>query len=181
MEFLEVIEIFENRLNNADLTPTQRTACLATTALKEEDFPPSRMVILREFNPADSSILVYTHTLSNKVQELAANPNSTILWYDPAENLQIQFSCYGRIELNQDRIIHHRNSLRSTAHKDYIGPKPGSPYQEESTVEQAQELQFCLLHFEIQEMTVLKLAESGHQKFSYAGFPDQVVMQRLVP
>lgn len=179
MEYLEVIELLENRLNSLENGKSHRVACLSTMPTNSQEFPASRNVIIREYDPSNSSLLVYTHTLSEKVAQITENPNATIVWYDPVEMVQIQFYCFGRIELNQDRVLAHQKDLRENALKDYIGPKPGSilskrPFQNE-------DLKFCLLHFEIEEMVVLKIGNISHQKFRFRGFPHQLERTELVP
>lgn len=187
MEFLDIIEYFHKSLKTVG-SITQRIASLSTMPLSENDFPASRIVVLREFDAKEMVLTVFTHALSDKVEEIAKNPNSTIVWYDQESGLQIQFYCMGKIEVESDQVDQYIENLKEHSYKDYFGPKPGSLLSEEQKLllENPQnisrdQIRFCLLRFEVQKMVCLKLGVSKHEKVLFENFEHGVKKEVLVP
>ena len=85
MDYLKIIQHFENSLKTFG-RPTLRTATLSTHPMGENEYPSARLVVLREFDPKDMILTVFTHALSKKVEEINRNPQSTLVWYDPDES-----------------------------------------------------------------------------------------------
>lgn len=177
MELNKVLEDFSKSLDlgNPD---NIRTASLATMPLSDDGYPANRTIILRDFNQKDMSLMVYTHSLSNKVEEIANNPNSTILWYDHILQRQIQFHCYGKIVLDEDVVAKHQSQIKKHSEKDYLGKKPGTLYQKALDLH---ELRFCVLEFAIEKMIVLQIGKEEHFKYLFESDSNGFNKVRLMP
>jgi general stress protein 26 len=187
MDYLDIIEHFDKCLKSEN-TINKKTAILSTMPQSPENFPASRMIVLREFDVKNMRLTVFTHALSEKVEEISKNPNSTLVWYDSEEGLQIQFYCFGKIEVETPKVDEIIKELKVHAYKDYFGPKPGSLLQKEQ-IEilknpqkiSREEIKFCLLHFDIQEIVTLKLGQSHHEKRRYKNLTDNFTQEDLLP
>lgn len=118
-----------------------------------EDFPKLRNVVIRDFQ--GDKIIIFTHNLSDKVNEILVNPKTSICWYSKKHSIQIQF--YGNSKLIKSDSF--KNKVKSL--KDYIGPKPGTRYHETTD----NKVHFCAIEFKIDKAVALKIDREGHTKF----------------
>lgn len=118
-----------------------------------KDYPKLRNVVLRQYE--DNKIILYTHSKSQKVEEILKDSRSSICWYSKKHSIQIQF--YGRTQLIPPD--EHKESIQNF--RDYIGPKPGTIYKENID----ETIQFCVLQFEIEKAIALKISSDGHIKY----------------
>jgi hypothetical protein len=116
-------------------------------------YPKLRNVVIRKFH--DDRIYIYTHGLSDKVQEIQAHPQSSICWYSKRHHIQLQF--YGVSTLIDPGSFEYKISN----FRDYLGGKPGSPY----TGEEDSEKHFSVIEFQIEKLIGLKLGFKEHLKF----------------
>ena len=182
-----MVEHFDKCLKSEN-TINKKTATLSTMPQSSEDFPASRIVVLREFDVKNMRLTVFTHSLSEKVEEISNNPNSTLVWYDHEEGLQIQFYCFGKIEVETAKVDEIIKGLKVHAYKDYFGPKPGTPLQQEQLEIlknphkiSREEIKFCLIHFDIQEIVTLKLGKTHHEKRRFTNLLDSFNQEKLLP
>ncbi len=89
--------------------------------------PDSRIVVLRGLNEKEKKIWFHSDLRSNKVTILKSNSDSTLLFYDKSEKIQLRIS--GNIKINYKNDI-TRKSWKKTVHMSrqcYLGNKsPGS-------------------------------------------------------
>lgn len=130
-------------------------------------FPKLRNIVLRHFE--DNKIVFYTHSKSQKVEEILKDSRSSICWYSKKHSIQIQF--YGRTTMSDSEIY----IKRVHDFRDYMGPKPGQDYLsiDDKTVH------FCALEFLIEKVTALKLSKNGHIKFEKCLLTNQT--KRVIP
>jgi pyridoxamine 5'-phosphate oxidase len=90
--------------------------------------PRSRTVIVREINSAAKTVRFHTDIRSAKWGEFAVNPKASVLFYDPAEKLQIR--------VDGDVTLHHQDAVSDQAWSTSqrmsqltygINPGPGTP------------------------------------------------------
>ena len=139
----------------------------AVFATYGEDFPKIRNVVIRDFQ--GDKIIIFTHQLSDKVNEILVNPKTSICWYSKKHSIQIQF--YGNSKLtNSDSFKNKVTSLN-----DYIGPKPGTIYKESTD----NKVHFCVIEFKIDKAIALKIDREGHTKFEKRFLSNEII--RLNP
>ena len=137
-----------------------------------ESYPKSRNIVLRSFS--NNTILIYTHSLSSKVEEVKNNSLSNICWYSHQEKVQLLF--YGKASLSSDSVtLLHKKRVNDF--KDYIGQRPGSDY----LLDQNDETHFAVIEFRIDELIALKLDPEEHQKYSFSFYDDDISQKRLIP
>lgn len=134
---------------------------LATLASKG-DFVGLRTVLVRHIG-SDLDIMVYTDTRSKKVEELKANAEASLLFYDKASKLQVLIEAKAHIiaegELYQE---HQKKALRNPM--DYASLlAPGSKIDIKD-YETSTETHFTLLHFLPVSIQALKLGIHKHKR-----------------
>lgn len=101
------------------------TAALATRGLGGA--AEARMVVLRGASAADATLEIHTDRASRKVDELQASPKATLLFWDPAQSLQIR----ARVDvesLTGPALDDRWNALSKAAARNYGGdPPPSTP------------------------------------------------------
>ena len=119
--------------------------------------PEARTVVLRSLKTIDNEITlrIYTHALSEKVEQIKKNANVQVCWYFHAKKVQMQFSGTAVIlEKNiSDKIA---GSMSEQSRTNYQGVKPGSPYR----VENSSDFHFSIIEISVQDCTVLHLRRS---------------------
>ena len=87
----------------------------------------NRMVVLRKFFN-DWKVRFYTDFRTQKVLELKQNPQTSLLFWDSAKNIQIRMKATSIIYHNDDVSKQEWTHVQGEAQKSYNSPlKPGSP------------------------------------------------------
>lgn len=146
-------------------------------ATNTQDFPNSRTVIIRKFDKSKHELIIYTHALSDKVQEIVNNPLVSLCWYQPKKQVQIQMKAHAFIVKDKEVIEDHFKKVNPHSMKDYLGIKPGSLYSNENNQDQ----HFCVIRFEISEYSFLQLGKEEHLKFVYLKQGGGFTEQRVIP
>lgn len=94
-----------------------RTPVLST--INQENIPDARTIVLRETKVQKRQLIFYTDTRSPKVEELKANPNICLVFWNPSRNVQVRAS--GRMLLEQGNAF-------SKEYWDKIAPKNRRDY-----------------------------------------------------
>lgn len=111
-------------LSVTDLAHPWRTPVLGTW---EGTAPQLRTVVLRQVLIAERELWFYTDARSPKVQQLAAYPAATWLFYDPGLKVQLRIQSQAVREEDPGLLFAGWNSLRETAQREYLAPlAPGS-------------------------------------------------------
>lgn len=153
-EALKALEHFRQMMNNGSL----KAAVFSTS---NDSIPFSRFVILREYDFEDSCLKIYTNSNSSKIEQIKANPNSNIAWYDPEKQIQIIFHGISKIESDENYINQIKSTIPSRSHKDYLGLCPGQEYSSK----EAKELQLSIIKFYFSKIDILILRKSEHLRF----------------
>ncbi len=138
-----------------------------------------RIVVLRGINKDEKKIWFHSDIRSNKVKILKYNPESSLLFYDKSEKIQLRVS--GLAKINYQNEITKR-SWKKTAHMSrqcYLGDsQPGSDVTKPTsgltedidnskyTIEQSEAgyKNFCVIEIHLKSIEWLYLAAKGHRR-----------------
>jgi pyridoxamine 5'-phosphate oxidase len=162
-----------------------RQPVLATTCATRG--AQARTVVLREVDPANRTLLLYTDLRAPKVAQLDADPRAQLVCWSPALGWQLRLSCEIGCESEGLDVTSRWATLRHTrAAQDYLSPlAPGSALPGggagAATAAGEQRSAFAVLRVRVLEMDWLALDPSGHRRavFDYRGATPQV--RWLVP
>jgi pyridoxamine 5'-phosphate oxidase len=130
----------------------------------------ARTVVLREADPADRVLTVYTDTRTPKVAQLGHDPRAQIVCWSAALGWQLRLSCMVTRETDGLGVTSRWATLRHTrAAQDYLSPlAPGSalsaPGDAPETGPGAVRGTFTLLRARVLEMDWLALDPAGHRR-----------------
>lgn len=147
-----------------------RVGVLATT---DGDIADARSVVLREWDAAHRTLLVYTDARSPKVAQLAAHPLGTlVLW---SEKLGWQLRLRVQLELQTAGLAVSsrwaRLKMRPAAH-DYLSPlPPGSALEHPHGPAPLRESRshFAVMAARVQAVDWLELHAEGHRRARFDG------------
>lgn len=149
-EYNNLLDTFTKNLKSHKGT---RWASLAT--INKDNSPNVRNIIIRDYS--NGKIIIYTHGLSQKIEDINLNPNTSLCWYSHRNSIQIQF--YGKSYKLEDSTPYKINIKNF---KDYIGGKPGSDIE---SIEDNQANHFSVIELKIEKVVALKLSKNGHKKY----------------
>ena len=164
----------------ADPASPARTPVLIS--VDADGLAQGRTVVLRDFNRQQRQLKVYTDVRSAKVAQLRAQPNCTLVGYQPDPMIQLR--------LNTRAVIHHDNELTRDAWTLMPGPNrcnyltdldPGSlsveptdgrpvitaesvPTQKENEIAYSR---FSVIVFTVNELEWLYLPRRGHRRAQF--------------
>ena len=164
----------------ADPASPARTPVLIS--VDADGLAQGRTVVLRDFNRQQRQLKVYTDVRSAKVAQLRAQPNCTLVGYQPDPMIQLR--------LNMRAVIHHDNELTRDAWTVMPGPNrcnyltdpdPGSlsveptdgrpvitaesvPTQKENEIAYSH---FSVIVFTVNELEWLNLPRRGHRRAQF--------------
>ena len=140
-----------------------RTPVLATVA---GDAADARTVVLREVEPRQRQLLIYSDARAAKVPQLMLKPNGTIVMWSP--RLGWQLRCRVRLVLEMSGLAASSRWARiklSPAAQDYLSPlPPGTPLPAEPRHETPERQYFSVIHAEVQSIDWLELHPAGHRR-----------------
>ena len=122
----------------------------------------------------DYNIFFFTHSLSQKVEDIQNNSFTSLCWYDQRQNLQLQF--YGQTRI-ADPITTSNYKKMVQNFRDYKGPKPGTPFG--TSIDN--EIHFVVLKMELDELVALRIGRENHQKTKFVFRNGEAVRTELVP
>ena len=137
-----------------------------------DKYPHSRNIIVRDFK--ENTIFLFTHSLSQKVEDIQKNPATSLCWYDNRHNIQLQFLGQTTIA-DKKTITRYQNNIQNF--RDYQGPKPGTPLS--SLIDE--EIKFTVLQMQIDELVTLKIGKENHQKNKFVFQHNQITKTELTP
>ena len=161
-----------------------------------KDKSDGRIVVLRGVNEKEKKIWFHSDIRSNKIKTLKSIPDSSLLFYDKAEKIQLRIS--GVVKINYQNSI-TENSWGKTAHLSrqcYLGNNaPGSEVSEPTSglSEKVDNLKyskeeseigyknFCVIEIFIKSIEWLYLAAKGHRR-AYFSFKNNLLEKKwLIP
>ena len=155
-----------------------------------------RIVVLRGVNKDKKKIWFHSDIRSNKVKFLKTNPESSLLFYDKFEKIQLRISGLAKINY-QNEITKH--SWKKTVHMSrqcYLGKKaPGSSSSSATsgltedidnskyTLEESEigYKNFCVIETYIKSIEWLYLAAKGHRRAYFNLNKKQLEKKWLIP
>ena len=130
-----------------------------STSLNDKVF--QRIVVARNFDAHDHSLLIFTDRESHKYYQLHHNKNCSLLFWDQKQKLQVQID--GEASIVDDKKAYW-DKLNDKQRDDYrIIPFPGieissfRDYQFNNS-----EDRFEVINIKFKQMDVLQLSSSGH-------------------
>lgn len=135
-----------------------------------KQYPHVRNVIIRESSP--QKLVIYTHSLSQKIEDIKLTPHSTVCWYSP--DLKMQLIFYGKSHLNQDRARNVETTISDLSH--YKGAKPGTPF-----IKSDDQIHFDIIEFNYKEVIALKLMTDQHIKYKFLFHDRKAEGLRVIP
>jgi pyridoxamine 5'-phosphate oxidase len=145
----------------------------------------ARVMVLRAFDQASSTLRLHTDARSPKVAAIADDPRMAVLFYDKSAKIQIRARGLGRIETSGPVADAAWANGTNFARRCYLGEGPGSisqvptsglpPEFEGAEPDDAQLIparaNFAVLLIAVQEVDWLYLAHTGHirAQFTRAG------------
>lgn len=127
-----------------------------------DDFPIPRTVILRDcldgINP-----LFYTDKRSQKIEDLKANTNASVLFYNPKKLVQIRMQGQLKVLSDQELVKKHRQKALSISKKDYTSVvQPGEAIDNPDHIEYQSEDYFTAIYLDVVQLEYLKLKRPNH-------------------
>ena len=153
-----------------------------------------RIVVLRGINKEEKKIWFHSDIRSNKIKTLKSNPESTFLFYDKNQKIQLRISVNSKINYQNDIA---KKSWEKTAHMSrqcYLGDKsPGTDIsvpssgltedidnlkysKEESEIVY---INFCVIETFIKSIEWLYLAAKGHRR-AYFSFKNNSLEKKCL-
>ena len=134
--------------------------------------PISRWVVFRKLT-LDENLLIYTDSRSEKIKNLRKNPNSSLLFYNNKQGLQIYFSTISTIHQNNELTKKYWPGIAGSSSENYTTKYP--PGSQINNIDEGQKIDKDLndKHFSIIElrpinMSVLQLSRDGHIRASFS-------------
>ncbi len=140
-----------------------RTMVLATI---EEQVAQARCVVLREVDAAARALVFYTDARSPKVEQMAAQPQGTLLCWSSHLSWQLRLSVTLEVETSGLGVSSRWARLKLTpAAQDYLSPlPPGSPMTERFEPERASRANFAVVTARVESTDWLELHADGHRR-----------------
>ena len=155
-----------------------------------------RIVVLRGIDEKEKKIWFHSDIRSNKVKILKSNSDSTLLFYDKSEKIQLRICGYSKINFQNDVT---KKSWDKTAHMSrqcYLGDKaPGSDVSKPTsgltsdvdnlkyTKEESETgyKNFCVIEIFIKSIEWLYLAAKGHRRAYFSFKNNSLEKKWLIP
>lgn len=168
-----------------------RKPALAT--LSAAGAPAVRTVFLRGFDAAARRLAFFTDIRSPKAAELARDSRASMLFYDPACDIQVRFG--GHVEIRGGDAAAWESAAPSSRRAYLVVAPPGSvsdrptsglPADVEGVIPPLERMEegrgnFALAEFIFGEADVLVLSRTGHRRARICWQADAVRQEWLVP
>ena len=155
-----------------------------------------RIVVLRGVSEKEKKIWFHSDIRSNKVKTLKSNSESTLLFYDKSEKVQLRISGISKINYKNSITL---DSWKKTAHMSrqcYLGDKPPGDnvaYATSGLTEDVDNLKyskeeseigyknFCVVEVFIKSIEWLYLAAKGHRRAYFLLKNNSLEKKWLIP
>lgn len=145
-----------------DKTHAWRTPVLATVGGRAG--ADARVVVLREVEAANHSLVFFTDARSPKAVQMATHPAGTMVMWSPALGWQLRLAVNLQIETSGLAVSSRWARLKmSPAAQDYLAPRaPGTAIT--ASPERESRAHFAVVTAEVRSMDWLSLDPSGHRR-----------------
>lgn len=139
----------------------------------------ARIVVHRKFDAERRTIILHTDWRSKKVQQIKANPNIEVLFYNPETKIQIRAKAFAHVHYDDELAKARWEATRDHGRKCYAGElaegteieqagdglpevlqHPGRPLTDEEQVRAWEN--FCVVVCNYSEIDFLQLDSKGH-------------------
>lgn len=157
-----------------------RYAVLGTIGLNNN--PALRTVVLRQVSE-ELTIRLYTDARSNKLQQIKANNQVSLLFYNPKQMLQVKMEGVASIITDQDTLQKYWSGVQPNSRKDYItSAAPGSSISNADAVEYLDEgNHFTIIEIIPKNIEYLKLKKPNHLRVQFLKSAQTWKGEYLVP
>lgn len=149
-----------------------RTATLITRGLDGE--PDARTVVLRQVDPAERELQIFTDSRSPKARQILAHPRGTLVMWSPALGWQLRLKVALALQTDGLAVLSHWARLKMTpAQFDYLSPvPPGSPLAQPCAERGVRE-HFAVIQARVTEVDWLDLNRDGQRRAHFGSGPAQ--------
>lgn len=139
-----------------------RVPVLATTDGEAGD---ARTVILREVNPEQSTLLMYTDARAGKVAQVAAHPLGTLVLWSPALGWQLRIRVHLQTVTDGLELSSRWARLKlSPAANDYLSSQAPGDLLGNTISARGERAHFALLEARVLSIDWLELHAQGHRR-----------------
>ncbi len=140
-----------------------RTPVLAT--IDDAGLPDARTVVLREVNPENQQLTIYTDKRSPKVSQISKHPDVALVFWCAHLNWQLRIQASAILCDSKERTNTVWHEVSSTAGAaDYLSIQaPSSPLYYEGLLD-ADQHALCIVYLEIKCIDWLSLSQDGHKR-----------------
>ena len=143
-----------------------RTPVLATT---DGEVGDARTVILREVDPAQASVLMYTDARAGKVVQIAAHPGGTLAMWSPALGWQLRIRIHLQAVTDGLELSSRWARLKlSPAANDYLSPQAPGDLLDSAISARGERAYFALLEARVLSIDWLELHAQGHRRARFS-------------
>jgi pyridoxamine 5'-phosphate oxidase len=153
---------------------------LPVLATADAGVPDARTVVLREVQPEQQELLIYTDARSPKVRQLQAQPTGVLVMWSAALSWQLRLRVNLALETSGLRLSSRWARLgMSAAANDYLAPlPPGTAIGQPLVPARDSRNHFALITARVVALDWLELSPSGHRR---ALFGDQEGARWVTP
>jgi len=132
-----------------------------STAINNNVF--QRIVVARNYNEYDHSLIIFTDRESQKYSQLHHNKNCSLLFWDQKQKLQVQVDGDASILENKKT---YWDKLNDKQRDDYrINPFPGKEISSAMNYDfNSPDNRFEVISIEFKQMDILELSPTGHYR-----------------
>ncbi len=136
-----------------------------TLATFDGERADARSVVIRDTNPDERSILFYSDSRAQKVAQMRAHPQGTIVAWSPRMGWQLRLSVRLSVEDDGLDVSSRWASLKmSPSAQDYLSPlPPGTPVSQFSPERGSREF-FAVVTAQVDAIDWLELHADGHRR-----------------
>jgi pyridoxine/pyridoxamine 5'-phosphate oxidase len=153
-----------------------------TLSTISDEKPRQRTVVLRKLLP-DFNVLFYTDARSQKVQDIAKNPNVSALFYHPKKLMQVKLEGKAKLITDTEELNSYWKAIPESSRKDYITRlAPSTNLANPDHVEYEEEQpHFAAIKIIPETMEYLQLKRPNHMRILYTKQAEEWKGQFLVP
>lgn len=157
-------EIFNDVINEIKFGYLKRKHAFKYCYLSSisEGKPTIRTVVLRDMTES-YNLIIFTDKRSAKVEQLAKNPHTEVLFYHPKKLWQIKVGGEMHIIKNEERIKQYQQKIQGASTKDYTTKQqPSSPLKNPDHLEHGENMHFAVLELKPDYIESLQLKRPNH-------------------
>jgi pyridoxamine 5'-phosphate oxidase len=154
-------------------------------ASNHQAVPQLRTVVLRQLNKDAHWLEVHSDSRAAKINQLKANPQAQLLFYDSRHRVQLRATAHVTIHHQDEDANQAWEKLGNLGQAQYqMTAVPGTPLtqaQPEDLIAQPDQSFFAVLRLQLLQMDWLHLKRGGHERAQFTLVNDQWTETILVP